>query len=1001
MVEEAVGVSTYETKKKHNMAKIIKCDKSLAENKMLIESIGPKKKQLAEEKTKLIKYRDIQAKYEKDKKIFTAYCYLNDKQLVDNADKNIAELEEEINEKESSNTKLDEEQKKLSDEIKTLQNRLSEEQGGDLKKLEQELVEKRAAKDRIATDRKLQTDERKKEEDQENKLKKNFEKESKAAEKRKQDFENASENLENLRNEHAANEANLAKAHSNYEVALGLGGGDGQDSATLGAQLRNAQNELSEAVKSENFSKQNIESKSKEVAQKKHQIRAEKEAYDKSQREIELHTREADALQRNLEQINFDEEHFEELKARINNMKKEVQKEKEHLEQLYGADPRLRFNYTKPFPSFNSADVNGLVCELFSPKNLEEHSLAIEKACSGKLYNVVVSNDGTAKALLSHGRIRERRTFLPVNKIRGKDTDRHALRVAERLVGKGNVYNAINLVNYDQQFDVVMKNVFRDTLVCPNIDMADKVAFHAEVRKKTVTYDGEIVDPSGTMTTGGSSRQQTTLNIVRQMTMVKEVIERLKIKIQQDDEEFNQLNGLYAEYSAAKKKFELKQRQIESLKTTLCESNHHMILQEIENMEKEIQEAKENMAQCAAKRVELENQVQQLKNTIENAGSNRDKAKKDAEKAIQTARKARDASKIQLEKDEKNFEVLSQEIKHNEESCASFQEKLAKIQSNIAAINERIEQYDVQINEAQKEIDVVEVQFKACQERLSAQSMEVKKRQKKVDSLKKTIEDNETKVKSLKHEIEKINIDIKTAANNLKNYEKNNSWLAEEKESFTSLESEYHVLHNNFDANGFHAKMLQLEKEIKQMSKKVNLKATGMFRDIYTECEELEKRQEIITSDRQKLYKYIEKVEKEKDSELRKAYEKINETFGAIFHTFLNYANCKLAPVNRNNIKEGLEIKVCFGNVWKDSLSELSGGQRSLVALSLVLSLLRYNPAPLYILDEVDAALDQSHTQNIGIMIRKHFSASQVNCYFFGYPILILICFFFSSSLSL
>lgn len=68
---------------------------------------------------------------------------------------------------------------------------------------------------------------------------------------------------------------------------------------------------------------------------------------------------------------------------------------------------------------------------------------------------------------------------------------------------------------------------------------------------------------------------------------------------------------------------------------------------------------------------------------------------------------------------------------------------------------------------------------------------------------------------------------------------------------------------------------------------------------------------------------------------------------------------------------------MAFNNVYKESLSELSGGQRSLIALSLILALLKYQPAPLYILDEIDSALDLSHTQNIGIMIRKYFPMSQ------------------------
>jgi len=58
-------------------------------------------------------------------------------------------------------------------------------------------------------------------------------------------------------------------------------------------------------------------------------------------------------------------------------------------------------------------------------------------------------------------------------------------------------------------------------------------------------------------------------------------------------------------------------------------------------------------------------------------------------------------------------------------------------------------------------------------------------------------------------------------------------------------------------------------------------------------------------------------------------------------------------------------------------LTELSGGQRSLIALSLIMSLLQFKPAPMYILDEVDAALDLSHTQNIGRLIKTRFKGSQ------------------------
>jgi structural maintenance of chromosome 2 len=71
---------------------------------------------------------------------------------------------------------------------------------------------------------------------------------------------------------------------------------------------------------------------------------------------------------------------------------------------------------------------------------------------------------------------------------------------------------------------------------------------------------------------------------------------------------------------------------------------------------------------------------------------------------------------------------------------------------------------------------------------------------------------------------------------------------------------------------------------------------------------------------------------------------------------------------------------VQLGGVWKESLGELSGGQKSLVALALVLSLCMYNPAPFYILDEIDSALDLNHTQNIGVLIKRRFTGTQFIC---------------------
>jgi structural maintenance of chromosome 2 len=74
---------------------------------------------------------------------------------------------------------------------------------------------------------------------------------------------------------------------------------------------------------------------------------------------------------------------------------------------------------------------------------------------------------------------------------------------------------------------------------------------------------------------------------------------------------------------------------------------------------------------------------------------------------------------------------------------------------------------------------------------------------------------------------------------------------------------------------------------------------------------------------------------------------------------------------------KGIKMKIGFNNHWKESMTELSGGQRSLLALSFLLAMLKYRAAPFYILDEIDSAMDLAHTENVGYIISQFFPQSQ------------------------
>lgn len=142
---------------------------------------------------------------------------------------------------------------------------------------------------------------------------------------------------------------------------------------------------------------------------------------------------------------------------------------------------------------------------------------------------------------------------------------------------------------------------------------------------------------------------------------------------------------------------------------------------------------------------------------------------------------------------------------------------------------------------------------------------------------------------------------------------------------------------------------------------------------------DLKKKKRIVENDKEKILETIHELDQKKNEALNVAWQKVNKDFGSIFSTLLPGADARLVPPEGCGVLDGLEFRVALGNSWKDNLTELSGGQRSLVALSLILAMLLFKPAPIYILDEVDAALDLSHTQNIGQMLRTHFTHSQVS----------------------
>lgn len=227
----------------------------------------------------------------------------------------------------------------------------------------------------------------------------------------------------------------------------------------------------------------------------------------------------------------------------------------------------------------------------------------------------------------------------------------------------------------------------------------------------------------------------------------------------------------------------------------------------------------------------------------------------------------------------------------------------------------------------------------------------------------------------LGHQLEKLQKDQHTASQAVAHMEQEHEWIADEKENFGRANTPYNFQNQNIAE--CKSTLRNLTERSQGMKKKINPKVMNMIDSVEKKEAALKNMMKTVIRDKRKIEETIMNLNEYKKEALHKTWVKVNGDFGQIFNELLPGSFAKLDPPEGKDITDGLEVKVSLGKVWKQSLTELSGGQRSLIALSLIMALLQFKPAPMYILDEVDAALDLSHTQNIGRLIKTRFKGSQ------------------------
>jgi len=505
--------------------------------------------------------------------------------------------------------------------------------------------------------------------------------------------------------------------------------------------------------------------------------------------------------------------------------------------------------------------------------------------------------------------------------------------------------------------------------LCDTLETAKKLAY--EHRFYSVTKLGDVADPGGTMH-GGTRRN---------LGQLLEQCESLRVICGEMKQIHQSVANLQQQLEAVKsnqdfmKQLESAKRDLQNAEETRKLTSYSIIQKEIEELRAKLASDGETLKVSKKQLEELEKEKKKWTTKVGQIEQLREKGKKD----------------------------IAAQIAKWEKALAEANKKYAAKQKQFEGVGVDMKSLEALVNDCEKAVSEAEAEIKEAEEKAKRVSEDVDKAKaifdEKAETHKKLVEESmewsseynqlEEDIRNFNNYIHKIELDKIKRGNAKDKYE---SFVKHCKDEIENLQKENDKV--NFEAevqelsNEDRRKSLkELKAEAEKLKRRyddvrvrIDVDAAEQFGRTKGLLNSAEDRLGTIERNKEDLLSTMGKLDDLKLNLVRDAYENINEEFNKMMGTLLPESAAKLVPVNHADLSQGLNIHVQLGGVWKTSLSELSGGQKSLVALALVLSLCMYNPAPFYILDEIDAALDLSHTQNIGVLIKKRFTGTQFIC---------------------
>ncbi|KAH6856606.1 SMC2-like protein [Chaetomium sp. MPI-CAGE-AT-0009] len=978
MIEEAAGTRMFEDRRDKAIKTMGKKEMKLQEiTELLRDEIEPKLEKLRTEKRAFLDFQQTQNDLERLTRVVVAHDYVRCQEKLEQSASDLEAKKQREKDLEESATRLKSEISHLEEDVQRVKAQRDKElrKGGKAQALEEAVKKHSNELVRLATVADLKRSSMAEEQERRAGCEKTvaeleaaLKEKTKAYEKIKAKYDSAKEAAEKQAQEAESKEELL------QTLQTGVASKEGQENGYQG-QLQDARNRVTAAVTEQEQAKIKIAHLEKRIKEEEPRAMRAKDQNAGLLKDLEGLKHQAQRLEKELGKLGFQPGTEQEMYKQESQLQQSIRNLRQESDSLKRRVANIDFNYADPVPNFDRSKVKGLVAQLFTlDQQFTQAATALEICAGGRLYNVVVDTEVTGTQLLQGGRLRKRVTIIPLNKIAAFRASAQTVATAQRIA-PGKVDLALSLVGYDNEVSAAMEYVFGNTLVCADGETAKRVTFDPNVRMRSITLEGDAYDPSGTLSGGSAPNSSGVLvtlqklnELTRQLREAEATLGQLQSQIAREKSRLDQAKRI-------KQELDLKSHEIKLAEEQIGGNSSSSILQEVQKMKETIVQLKESVVEAKKRQAEATADVKRIEKDMKDFDNNKDAKLVELQASVDKLRAAVEKMTVSNKGLQKELQTAQLDSEQVSGDLAAAREQLQEIDLALKAQKEEVEELIKKQQEIKETHDTAQAQLEEERTKLHVFDDELRALEQAIRSKNARITEEGLEKQKLGHQVEKFHKEQQAAAQSVSRMEQEHEWIADARDQFGRTGTPYDFKGQNIaECKATHKNLLERSQGLR---KKINPKVMNMIDSVEKKEVSLKHMMRTVIRDKRKIEETIISLDDYKKKALHETWEKVNGDFGQIFAELLPGSFAKLDPPEGKTISDGLEVKVSLGKVWKQSLTELSGGQRSLIALSLIMALLQFKPAPMYILDEVDAALDLSHTQNIGRLIKTRFKGSQ------------------------